>query len=215
MKIFADRVQAGQLLAEKLKKYQNHPAAIVLALPRGGVPVAYEISKALQLPLDLMLVRKLGSPGNEELAMGAIAMGDVVVFNEEIVHSFYITEKYIQKKIVEQKIELQRRNELYREGRPFPDLKDMVVILVDDGLATGATMRSAVQAVKKMQPAKVVVAIPVSAHDTFLKFQHEVDEIICLEAPQLLYSIGQWYHNFSQTTDEEVCDLLKLAKNVK
>lgn len=203
-----NRVEAGRQLAEKLKQYANRNDVIVLALPRGGVPVGYEISKALHLPLDAFLVRKLGVPGHEELAMGAIAMGDVYLFNESILKGLAISEAAIEKIKQEEQEELNRRNNVYRQGRSLPDIKNKIVILVDDGLATGATMRAAVAAIKKQNPAKIIAVVPVSAYDTYLEFQTLVDEIVCLATPEPFYSIGQWYDEFPQLEDEEVCALL-------
>ncbi len=209
-----NRTDAGQKLAEKLAAYTNHPNAIVLALPRGGVPVGYEISKALQIPLDAFLVRKLGTPGQEELAMGAIAMGNICVFNDFVVASQNISKTTINLIIDREQKELARRNQVYRAGRPAPNLKDKMIILVDDGLATGATMRAAVLAIKQMQPAQIIVAVPVSAYDTYLEFTQLVDEVICLQTPEPFSAIGLWYDDFSQTSDSEVQTLLARAKRM-
>lgn len=208
-----DRTEAGQLLADKLIQYQDNPNIIILALPRGGVPVGYEISKKLHAPLDILIVRKLGAPWQEELAIGAIAMGGVKVLNEEIVKSLQISPAEIEQIAAQEQTELDRRNRVYRHGEPFPDLKNKIVILVDDGLATGATMRAAVAAVKQAKPEKLIVAVPVAPSDTYHEFKKTVDEIICLSTPELFYSISQWYDYFPQTSDEEVMELLKLAKN--
>lgn len=211
MKKLADRPEAGRLLADQLMQYANQKDVIVLALPRGGVPVAFEISKALKAPLDVFLVRKLGVPDQPELAMGAIAMGGTKVFNESIVNSLALSPSIIESVIEAETHELQRRNEVYRQNRPIPDLKNKTVILVDDGLATGATMRAAVLAIKKMYPKILIVAVPVSAYDTYLEFQKLVDQIICLYTPEPFYSIGLWYDDFNQTADEEVLMLLAEA----
>lgn len=207
-----DRVEAGRLLADKLTNYANRNDVIVLALPRGGVPVGYEISKKLHAPLDAFLVRKIGVPWHEELAMGAIAMGGVKVFNQDVVGSIHISEDDIKDVVQREQKELQRRNQVYRAGKPVPNLEHRTVILVDDGLATGATMRAAVSAIKKLKPARIIIAVPVAPLDTYHEFQNLVDEIICLEKPVIFYSISQWYDSFSQTTDEEVCELLQSAQ---
>ncbi len=211
--LFKDRRAAGQVLAEELAAYANRPDALVLALPRGGVPVAFEVAKALNAPLDVFLVRKLGVPGQEELAMGAIASGGVRVLNEDVVRSLNLSEATIDQVAAKEQQELERRERLYRDDRPAPDVRDRTVILVDDGLATGATMRAAVTALRQQQPARIVVAVPISSPETCHDFENEVDEIICAQTPQPFYSVGLWYNNFSQTTDEEVRDLLKQAAN--
>lgn len=211
--LFKDRMAAGQELAGKLASYANRPDVLVLALPRGGVPVAFEVAKALNAPLDVFLVRKLGVPGQEELAMGAIASGGVRVLNEEIVRSLHLSDDAIDRVTAKEQQELERRERLYRNDHPFPELRDRTVILVDDGLATGATMRAAVRALRQQQPIKLVVGVPVSSPETCQEFQAEVDEIICAATPRPFYSVGVWYDNFSQTTDEEVHDLLKRAAN--
>lgn len=204
-----DRVQAGRLLAKKLMQHANRDDVMVLGLPRGGIPVAYQISKALHAPLDAFLVRKLGTPGQEELAMGAIAMGGIRIFNPEVVDSLHISKKEIEAVSAQEEAELERRNKTYREGKPVPNVKNRIVILVDDGLATGATMRAAIDALKQQQPKKIIVAVPVAPRDTYEKFKKLVDEIICLQLPAPFYSIGQWYENFPQTSDEEVLELLR------
>ena len=209
MKIFEDRRQAGQLLAEKLKNFKDKQHTIVLALPRGGVPVGYEIAQALNLPLDIFLVRKLGAPGQEELAFGAIAMGGIVVFNEEIVKRLNISPESIQAVIAQEQQVLQERERKYRGARAFPNLKNQNVILVDDGIATGATMRAAIQAIRALGCAKLIVAAPVAPPEIFDQFAGLSDQIICLETPSPFFAIGGWYQDFSQTSDEEVYELLK------
>lgn len=208
MQRFRDRVHAGQQLVDKLQAYADRPDAIVLALPRGGLPVAFEVSQALHLPLDAFLVRKLGVPGQEELAMGAIAMGGMRVLNKDIIVSLGLSKETIESVAAVQEQELQRRNDLYRQGKAAPEVKDRAVILVDDGIATGATIRSAIAAITKMKPSRLIVAVPVSALDTFYVVKKEVDEIICLETPEPFYSVGSWYEDFPQTSDEEVQDFL-------
>jgi putative phosphoribosyl transferase len=209
---FHDRAEAGRLLVEKLAAYANRGDVVVLALPRGGVPVAFEVATALQAPLDVFLVRKLGVPGHEELAMGAIASGGVVVRNEEVIIGLGIPIHVLEAVVTQERQELERRERLYRGDRPFPDLHGSTVILVDDGLATGASMRAAVAALRRHQPAHSVVAVPVAAPDTCEALRAEVDEIICARTPEPFYAVGVWYEHFSQTTDDEVRDLLDQAK---
>lgn len=196
----------------RLKKYANRPDVLVLALPRGGVPVAYEVAKQLGAPLDIFLVRKLGVPGHEELAMGAIASGDVRVINEDIVSYLRIPEEVIDSIAEREQQELERREQSYRVDRPPPDLNGRVVILIDDGLATGSTMRAAAAALRKQDPARIVVAVPVSSPETCNEFRSEVDEIVCAVTPEPFRGVGMWYHDFSQTTDEEVRELLERAR---
>jgi putative phosphoribosyl transferase len=210
-KPFRDRTEAGRLLAEKLKAYANRPEVLVLALPRGGVPVAYEVARALGVPLDIFLVRKLGLPGQEELAMGAIATGGVRVLNEEVVRYLRIPGEVIDRVAAREQQELLRRERAYRDDRPEPDVSGRTVILIDDGLATGSTMRAAVAALKQQGPARIVVAVPTAAPQTCDEFRDEVDEIVCATTPEPFMGVGQWYEDFSQTTDEEVRDLLRRA----
>lgn len=209
--IFRDRHDGGQQLAAKLKKYANRPDVLVLALPRGGVPVAYEVAKQLGVPLDIFLVRKLGVPGYEELAMGAIASGGVRVINEDVVRYMDIPGEVIDAVAADEQRELERRERAYRDGRLPPDVKGRVVILIDDGLATGSTMRAAAAALRKQGPASIVVAVPVAAPQTCDEFRNEVDEIVCAVTPEPFRGVGLWYEDFSQTTDEEVRDLLARA----
>jgi len=212
-RLFKDRTAAGQRLAEHLTAYVNRPDVIVLGLPRGGVPVAFEVAKALNVPLDVFLVRKLGVPGQEELAMGAIATGGVRVLNRNVVRAHQLFDAVIHKATVREKRELERREKAYRGDRPTLELKNRTVILVDDGLATGATMRAAVLALKAFEPARIVIAVPVAASETCAEFEREVDEVICAETPERFFGVGLWYENFSQTTDEEVQDLLRRASD--
>lgn len=211
MERFLDRTEAGKLLADQLRKYANRFDVIVLALPRGGVPVGFEIAQALKAPLDVFLVRKLGVPGHEELAMGAIAMGNIRVLNDNVLRSLSISKEDIEAVAQEEQQELERRNKRYRPGKLPLDVKNKIVILVDDGLATGATMKAAVMAIKKMQPAKIIIAVPVAAQDAYRQFKGLVEEIVCLLTPPMFYSISQWYESFPQTSDEEVLELLALA----
>jgi putative phosphoribosyl transferase len=208
---FRDRIDAGQRLATKLAAYANRPDVLVLALPRGGVPVAFEVAKALDAPMDVYLVRKLGLPGHEELAMGAIATGGVVVRNSEVVDALRIPDRVIAEVAAEEQRELNRRERLYRGDQPPPDVRDMTVILVDDGLATGATMRAAVNALREQHPAHIVVAVPTAAPETCDAFRGEVDDVVCAITPEPFYAVGLWYADFSQTTDDEVRNLLELA----
>jgi putative phosphoribosyl transferase len=210
---FHDRAEAGRLLAEKLMAYANRQDIRVLALPRGGVPVAFEIAKALRAPLDVFLVRKLGVPGHEELAMGAIASGGIVVHNDEVIGNLDISSQEIDTVVAREQQELERRERLYRGDRPFPDLHGCTVILVDDGLATGATMRAAVVAVRQHQPAHSVIAVPIAAPDTCEALGTQVDEIICAMTPDPMYAVGLWYEHFDQTTDDEVRELLAQARS--
>jgi putative phosphoribosyl transferase len=208
---FRDRTEAGQLLAQKLATYAHRPDVLVLALPRGGVPVAFEVAWALDAPLDLFLVRKLGVPGREELAMGAIATGGVRVLNEEVVEALRIPEEVIAVTAAREQQELRRRERLYRDDRPGPEVRGRTIILIDDGLATGSTMRAAAAALRQQQPARLIVAVPTAAPEACAEFQAEVDEVICATTPDPFYAVGLWYEDFSQTTDEEVGNLLERA----
>ena len=207
-RIFENRAEAGRVLAEKLQEYAGRDDVIVLGLPRGGVPVAYEVAKALTVPLDVFIVRKLGVPGFEELAAGAIASGGVRVLNQDVVRVLPNADAIIESVTAREKTELERREQSYRDNRPPPQLRDRVVILVDDGLATGATMRAAVKALRQSGAAKIVVAVPVGPPETCRELQEEADETVCAIAPAFFRAVGQYYHDFSQTTDDEVRDLL-------
>jgi putative phosphoribosyl transferase len=208
---FPNRAEAGRLLAEKLEKYADRNDIIVLGLPRGGVPVAYEVAKSLRVPLDVFIVRKLGVPGFEELAAGAIASGGVRVLNEDVLRALPNADEIIESVTAKETAELERREKSYRDDRPAPELRDRVVILVDDGLATGATMRAAVKALRQRGVAKIVVAVPVGPPDTCREFEDEADETICASAPEFFQAVGQYYEDFSQTSDDEVRDLLARA----
>ena len=213
---FADRVEAGRLLAKKLSAYSNRPDVVVLALPRGGVPVAYEVASALNAPLDVFLVRKLGVPGYEELAMGAIASGNVRVLNNDVVDHLGISNELIDRVAEREQRELQRREQLYRGTSPPLKVRGWTVIIVDDGLATGSTMRAAVNALKDMAPAKIIVAAPVAARETCESFKKDVDSTcVCVMSPESFQGVGLWYRDFSQTSDEEVCYLLKHAQEAR
>ena len=208
---FLNRAEAGRLLAEKLEKYAGRDDVIVLGLPRGGVPVAYEVAKRLSVPLDVFIVRKLGVPGFEELAAGAIASGGVRVLNQDVMRSLPNADETIESITARETAELERREQSYRDGRPAPELRNRVVILVDDGLATGATMHAAVKALRQRGVAKIVVAVPVGPPDTCREFEDEADETICASTPEFFQAVGQYYEDFSQTSDEEVRELLARA----
>lgn len=208
---FVDRQDAGIVLAKHLKEYANQSNAIVLALPRGGVPVAYEIATALSIPLDVFIVRKLGLPGYEELAMGALAMGDTIIFNERLRDQLHIDQASIDAVVESEQKELVRREHLYRGNRPFPDLLGKTIILVDDGIATGSTMHAAIKALRKFKPASIIIAVPVAARDTCEEMSKLVDQIICPLKPINFHAVGLWYENFSQTSDSEVIELLNKA----
>jgi predicted phosphoribosyltransferase len=210
---FVNRIDAGRSLAKKLQAFANRPDVVVLALPRGGVPVAYEVAHALNAPLDVFLVRKLGVPGHEELAMGAIATGNVRVLNHEIVDYLEIPEALINQVAAREQRELDRREKVYRGEHPPLDVAGQTVIVVDDGLATGSTMRAAIKALKSFDPAKIIVAVPVAAQETCKSFNADVDlTCVCVMSPEPFDGVGRWYRDFSQTTDEEVRRLLKQAQ---
>lgn len=212
---FADRISAGRALAKKLEAFADRSDVVVLALPRGGVPVAYEVARALNVPLDVFLVRKLGLPGYAEFAMGAIATGNVRVLNENLVETLGIPDEWIEEVAAREQSELQRREKFYRGSSPALDVSGRTVLLVDDGLATGSTMSAAVKALKKLGPSRIVVAAPVAARETCESFRAEVDSTcICVMSPEPFQSVGLWYRDFSQTTDEEVCYLLKQARQL-
>jgi len=206
--MFQDRYDAGRQLARKLDHYAAREDVIILALPRGGVPVGYEVANWLRVPLDLFLVRKLGVPGYEELAMGAIASGGVSVLNKDVIKELNITRQEILKVVSDEVEELKRRELVYRGNRPPLSVRDKIAILVDDGLATGSTMRAAVMALRRLEPAMIVVAVPVGAPDTCAKLELEADEVVCLHTPRQLRAVGHWYADFGQTTDDEVQELL-------
>src|SRR5262245_58400613 len=201
---FKNRIEAGQRLGEELARYARASGLLVLALPRGGVPVAYEVARALRAPLDVFLVRKLGVPGREEYAMGAIASGGVRVLNLEAVEHLDIPEQLIEKVVAKEKDELERRERAYRGSRPAPGPHEKTVIVVDDGLATGSSMRAAVAALRYKQPSRIVVAVPVAPPSAVADLEHEADEVVCVMKPEDFYAVGQWYVEFEQTTDEEV-----------
>ena len=208
---FRDRSEAGRLLARELERYAGRDDVVVLALPRGGVPVGYEVAKALGAPLDVFVVRKLGVPGHRELAMGALASGGALVLDEGLIRSLRIGKAEIEQTLAAELRELERRERAYRDGRELPELAGKTAILVDDGLATGSTMRAAARAVRKHRPTRIVVAVPVAAAETCDEFRAEVDEIVCAVTPRPFHAVGLWYDDFSQTSDEEVRELLAQA----
>jgi putative phosphoribosyl transferase len=210
-KPFRDRAEAGRVLAQKLRAYAGRSDVLVLALPRGGVPVAFEVAQALDVPLDVFLVRKLGVPGHEELAMGAIASGGIAVLNEATLRYLRVPDEVIDAVAAKEQRELERRELAYRGARTAPEIRGRTIILIDDGLATGSTMRAAVAALRQQGPAQIVVAVPIAAPKTCDAFRAEVDEIICAVMPELFYAVGLWYKDFSQTTDEEVSNYLRRA----
>lgn len=208
---FADRREAGAVLADRLQRFANRNDVAVLALPRGGVPIGYEVARALGARLDVFVVRKLGLPGHPELAMGAIASGDVRVMNEEVLEMYPVGHAAIEAVARGERLELERRERAYRQGRPLVPVDGRTVILVDDGLATGSTMRAAVLAVRRLHPARIVVAIPVGARQTCEALREVADEVVCAFSPEPFRAVGLWYADFSQTTDEEVRQLLSRA----
>ena len=211
---FRNRVEAGQQLAKKLAKYANRPDVLVLALPRGGVPVGYEVAQALHAPFDVFVVRKLGVPGHEELAMGAIASGGVRVLNGSVVDSLGILDETIDAVATRELRELERRERAYRDDRPAPDMQGRTVILVDDGIATGSTMKAAIKALRQLEAARIVVATPTVALSTVREMGPDVDELVAVMTPADFAGVGQWYEDFSQTTDEEVRELLERASQL-
>jgi putative phosphoribosyl transferase len=209
--LFKDRTDAGTRLAKALERYRGRDDLIVLALPRGGVPVAYEVAAALRAPLDVFIVRKLGVPDRPEFAMGAIATGGVRVLNEDVIRWAGVSPGTVEAVAERERLELERRERTYRGDRPPPAVRDKTVILVDDGLATGATMRAAVEAVRRQGPAAVVVAVPTAPIETCAEFEADVDDVVCAETPRDFYGVGMWYRDFSQTNDAEVQEILAHA----
>jgi putative phosphoribosyl transferase len=207
-RIYRDRVEAGRALASLLRDYADRPDVVVLALPRGGVPVGYEVARALHASLDVFLVRKLGVPGHEELGMGAVASGGVIVLNEQVVRALGIPSRAIESVAEREQRELERREHVYRGDRPPPNVRGRTVILVDDGLATGGTMLAAVRALRQEQPARIVVAVPIAARETCDLLRQEADEVVCAATPEPFHAVGVWYQDFTQTSDNEVRELL-------
>lgn len=206
-----DRTEGGRELAEALVHYRGQEKVLILALPRGGVPVAYEIAAALHAPLDLLLVRKLGAPGQRELAMGAIASGGIRVLNHDLIRTLSVTERDIERVAEQEQRELERREAAYRGDRPRPVIGDRTVILVDDGVATGATMRAAIASLRQQNPARIVIALPLAPASTVATLAREADEVICLHSPEPFVAIGRWYQDFGQVSDQEVQALLTRA----
>lgn len=211
---YANRQQAGQVLADLLRDYAVKENSIILALPRGGVPVAYEIATKLSLPMDIFIVRKLGIPGHEEYAMGAIASGGTVVFNEDVVYGLHISNTAINEVLQKEELELERRDKVYRGNKSPLQLTGKTVIIVDDGIATGYSMRAAIAAVKQKNPVKLMVAVPVAARSTCAEMASLVDKIICPLQPANFYAVGLWYDDFSQTSDEEVIHLMTTLSSI-
>jgi putative phosphoribosyl transferase len=209
--LYRDRTDAGQKLAQKLNEYKDRKDVLVIALPRGGVPVAYEVAKGLNAPLDVFMVRKLGVPGHEELAMGAIASGGIRVLNEELVAALDIPEWIVNAVADREQIELERREQAYRQGRPRAKVQGKRVILIDDGLATGFSMRAAIEGLRAQDPAQIIVAVPIAPVETCEMFEQEVDQIVCAATPEPFFGVGLWYENFEQTSDEEVRESLERA----
>jgi putative phosphoribosyl transferase len=210
---FANRRDAGRRLAGELREYAAHSDVLVLALPRGGVPVGFEVAEALYAPLDVFVVRKLGLPWHEELAMGALASGGVRVLDNDLIRAARVSDEDIRRVTATEQGELERRQRQYRGDRPFPSVKGRIIILVDDGLATGSTMRAAVQALRAEGPARIVVGVPVAAPETCEAFREIADDIVCAETPEPFRAVGLWYEDFSQTTDAEVHALLEEANS--
>jgi putative phosphoribosyl transferase len=211
---FRNRTEAGKLLAQKLKAYANLSDVIVLALPRGGVPVGFEVAKALNVPLDVCVVRKLGIPHHPELAMGAIASNGVRVLNYDILSEWNIPDKIIDKVSAKELRELRRREHSYRYNLPFINVENRTVILVDDGIATGSTMRAVIALMRQQKPKEIIVAVPVAPKSVCKELQAEVDKLVCLTMPEQFYAVGLWYENFSQTTDEQVHQLLEKSRTI-
>ena len=207
--LFRDRTEASRKLADHLAAYANYPNAMILALPRGGVPVAFEVAEALNLPLDIFVVRKLGLPSHEEFAIGAIASGGACVLNQDLIHQLSLSDEVIEHIVAREQHELERRERTYRGQRPMLDVRNRIIIIVDDGLATGSSMRAAIAALRQKRPAKLIVAVPVGARETCSELEALADEAICLETPENFSAVGLWYSDFSQITDEEVIDLLE------
>jgi putative phosphoribosyl transferase len=212
--LFSDRSQAGRILARKLHAYAGREDVIVLALPRGGVPVGFEVAEALEAPLDIFVVRKLGVPGQEELAMGAIASGGGRVISPDIVRACGVSDRQIETVIAAERAELERREASYRGDRPALDVRGKVVILVDDGLATGSSMRAAIGALRPRLPARIIVAVPVAPRSTTRQFGSIADEVVCAVTPEPFHAVGEWYENFAQVGDDEVRELLRRANRV-
>lgn len=210
---FKNLLDGGVKLAEVLREKIDCCDIVLLALPRGGVPVAFEVAQSLNMPLDVLLVRKLGLPDHEEYAMGAIALGDIRVMNDDVIEQMKVPEEALERVITREQLELSRRNTMYRQGREPTEVKDKTVVVIDDGFATGATMMAAVKALRQMGAGHIIVAVPVGAASTRLRLEKVADQVICLHMPEPFYGVGNWYDNFSQTTDKEVLEYLRRANN--
>ncbi len=208
---FRDRTEAGRLLARELTPYANHPDVLVLGLPRGGVVVAFEVARALHAPLDVLLVHKLGVPGREELAMGALTSGGIRVLNQQVIQELGIPQQIVEEVTARRRQELAQRERLYRGNRPAMNVRGRIIILVDDGIATGATIRAGAAALRQEQPAKIIIAVPVAPPSVYEELHAIADELVCLMTPEFFLGVGRWYEDFSPTTDEEVCTLLERA----
>ena len=215
MKRFEDRIDAGQQLAEALKKYQDEQGVLILALPRGGVPVAYEIASILHLPMTVFIVRKLGVPGHEELAMGALAEENICIMSDGLVKQLGISDEQVRFVVEKEKEELKRRIQYYRQAQALPSFLKKTIILVDDGIATGSTMKAAIIAIRTCQPKEIILAVPVASQDSLSELSRLVDKVVCLMSPEPFYSVGQWYEAFPQTSDEDVIALLEKSKGQK
>ena len=212
---YTNRREAGRLLADKLQEWSGREDVAVMALPRGGVPVAFEVAKRLEAPLDVLIVRKLAAPDEPELALGALASGHVIVLNSEIMSLTAEAEHALQSALAKEEPELERREMVYRRAAPAVEVRGRTVLLIDDGLATGATMSAAVQALKQQQVAKVIVAVPVASQQAIERLEFEADEVVCLQTPLFFNAVGEWYNDFTQTEDEEVCTLLAEAAGTR
>lgn len=208
MERYTNRQEAGRVLASYLEPYSHAANTLLLALPRGGVPVAFEVSQALHLPMDVYIIRKLGVPSHQELAFGAIAPDDTIIYNQDIVSMLHLSQQQIDEVIHNERKELLRREKTYRKDKPRPILKDKTIILIDDGVATGASIRAAIQSIRLQRPKKLIVAVPVGAKSTCIELNSLVDELICPLMPDDLYAVGYWYEDFTQTSDEEVIERL-------
>lgn len=211
---FVDRESAGRALAQKLQHYKGTPDLLIIGLPRGGVVVAFQVALALQAQLDAFIVRKLGAPYQPELAMGAVAEGGMLLLNDAVVNYLSVSKEFIEETAREQMVEVERRQKLYRGDRAMAKIAGRTVIVVDDGLATGATMKVAVRALKRKEPSKLVIAVPLGAASTCSELKNEADELICLMTPEPFFAVGSWYENFEQTTDQQVRELLQKAHDL-
>jgi len=213
--MFLNRQEAGEKLALKLKKYQDNPQTIILAVPRGGVVVGYELAKRLNLPLDIIITRKVGAPGNPEFALGAVTQEGQLILNKETLNYYNLDSDYLKKEAERQIQEIKRRLKKYRGAKPLVNLKDKIVIIVDDGIATGASIKAAIYSIKSQKPKRIILAIPVGPKETIEELRKEVDKIVCLKEPVIFFAVGQFYQSFEQVSDEEVKKLLSLSDNKK